>query len=512
MSETTNRITALPEQRAAEMAGAGTRLRPSHRTSRSHASLPRGLSYVAESRTHEGRFGRMFPHLPPYLPSDAEIRAIAQRMREDDHSAADGDNPDIPSGFTYLGQFVDHDITFDPSPLRERTEDPEALTNFRTPRFDLDSLYGRGPADDPYLYDQDNPGGFLVDRHDGLLDLPRNRQGRALIGDPRNDENTFVAHIHLTMLLFHNRVLQEIDTWTDRPLRDDEDRFDATQQVVRWHYQWVVVHDFLRRIVGSDTMDDVLVREPLFPGGHPVLQPRLKFFHWHVRPFIPVEFTGGAYRMGHSMVRARYVLNSIVPPESPPLLILPPEPISEADPLSHFGGFRPLPAHWQVEWPRLFDVSGPGQDNCQPSRLMDELVVPPLHTLPPEVAEGLASLPARNLTRGAHLGLPSGQDVAQAMGITPLTDAELGLPEPGPAPLWYYILREAKVQSGGTHLGAVGGRIVAEVFVGLLAEDPSSFLTRAPGWEPTLPSTQPGTFTMSDLITFTGFGLEEVTG
>lgn len=119
----------------------------------------------------------------------------------------------------------------------------------------------------------------------------------------------------------------------------------------------------------------------------------------------------------------------------------------------------------------------------------------------------MASLIRRNLTRGARLGLPSGQDVARAMGADPLTDAELALPQKGPAPLWYYVLREAELRADGRHLGPVGGRIVAEVFCGLLAADPTSYLSCDPGWRPFLPSAVPDDFTMADLIKFTGFGI-----
>ena len=98
------------------------------------------------------------------------------------------------------------------------------------------------------------------------------------------------------------------------------------------------------------------------------------------------------------------------------------------------------------------------------------------------------------------------------MGHDPLTDADLELPGGGPAPLWYYILKEASVQAGGQHLGQVGGRIVAEVFLGLLEKDPSSYLRNDPRWKPFLPSAQAGDFTMPDLVTFSGHGLQTISG
>lgn len=490
-----------PEQLTVEIAGGGSELGQPAAPERSHGYLVRGLGQLPTSHLAQGRFGRMFRRLPPLVPSAERIDQIAQRMVEASPTGTDGDNDKIPAGYTYLGQFLDHDLTFDPTPLGERQNDPDALTNFRTPRFDLDSVYGRGPADQPYLYEDPRAGRLLIGEHDNELDLPRNGRGTALIGDPRNDENVLVSQLHLTMLQFHNKVLDKV---CDLPVdvRGDESRFAVAQRVVRWHYQWMLVHDFLRRVVGDKTLNAVLVREPLIPGGQPVEQVRLQFLHWSRQVFMPVEFSVAAYRFGHSMIRSGYALNSIV--RAP---IFTPDPASK-DPLAHLGGFRPLPPFWQIEWARFFPLAG--QPAPQSSRKIDTALAPPLFEMPPEQAVGLRSLAARNLTRGARIGLPAGQDVARAMGVTPLTDAELALPTPGPAPLWYYILREAQERAGGRHLGPVGGRIVAEVFLGILREDPSSYLSNEPGWRPFLPSATPDTFTMPDLIAFTGFGLSPV--
>ncbi|HEX2312089.1 MAG TPA: peroxidase family protein [Thermomonospora sp.] len=491
-----------PEQMVVDAEGYGDRLGQPAMPERTHGYVVRGMARVPQSRSYEGRFGRMFRRLPPFLPTDAQIDALAEAMVEHDGG---GDNPDIPAGYTYLGQFVDHDLTFDPASSLERQNDPDALTNFRTPRFDLDCVYGSGPADQPYLYDRRREGGpfLLVGEHDDELDLPRNGQGTALIGDPRNDENVFVSQLHLTMLLFHNKVMEQLREFPEAGGAD----FAAAQRTVRWHYQWMVVHDFLRRIVGEQTFGEVLKREPKMPGGRPAERVELRFFSWRVRPFIPVEFSAAAYRFGHSMVRARYLLNSTVPD----LPIFTSEPV-EKDPRSHFGGFRILPPLWQVEWCRFFSVNGQGDGPLQPARLIDTRVAPPLHALPPEVAPGMSSLIRRNLTRGARLGLPSGQDVAAAMGAEPLTPEELGLPDRRPVPLWYYVLREAEVRAGGHHLGPVGGRIVAEVFLGLMAADPAAYLSVDPTWTPFLPAVARGDFTMADLIAFTGFGLKVIEG
>ena len=468
------------------------------RSARGHGYDLRGLSYLPVSRLHEGRFGRMF-RLPPFVPSDERIGEIAALLVENlSGPAPELDNPDIPAGYTYLGQFIDHDLTFDPASSLERQNDPDALTNFRSPRFDLDCVYGRGPVDDPFLYDKASGGQkLLIGHHDDEDDLPRNSQNTALIGDPRNDENIFVSQLQLTMLKFHNAVMDLVATGPGLR-RGSETGFEATQRIVRWHYQWLVVHDFLRRVVGQEMLDSVLDES----GPYPRVDRR--FYKWTNDPFMPVEFSVAAYRFGHSMIRGRYQLNTLVGP----LPIFTADPVGQ-EPLGHFGGFRVLPPFWTIEWARFFEVDGAaiGVDGPQASRLIDAKLADPLKALPPEIGGDRPSLIDRNLTRGARLLLPSGQDVAWYMGADVLSDADLALPGGGPAPLWYYLLKEAQVQAGGRHLGQVGGRIVAEVFLGLLEKDPSSYLRNEPTWRPFLPSATAGDFTMGDLIAFAGHGL-----
>lgn len=482
-------------------ATSGRQFGMAHRPARGHGHEMRGLSHVPVSRLFEGRFGRMF-RLSPYVPDADRIARIADRMLEGTagHDGAKLDNPCVPAGYTYLGQFIDHDLTFDPVSLLTRQNDPDALTDFRSPRFDLDCLYGRGPADDPFLYDK-SPGRedmFLIGRNDEDADddLPRNIQKTALIGDPRNDENIFVSQLHLTMLKFHNAVVAHV---RDNPgvKRDSETTFEAVQRIVRWHYQWIVVHDYLRRTVGQAMLDEVLdVQDGI---------PRLNLRHYTVRttePYMPVEFSVAAFRFGHSQIRQRYSLNSLV--RDKPVFC--PGSVAE-NPLGHFGGFRALPGFWTVEWRRFFDVAGEGDGELQFSRRIDTMLADPLRQLPTEIGGNRPSLIDRNLTRGAQLSLPSGQTVAEAMEAPVLTDAELALPDGGPAPLWYYVLREASVKADGMHLGPVGGRLVAEVFLGLLAKDPSSYLRQDPRWTPFLPSRTPNQFAMPDLIAFAGHGL-----
>lgn len=456
---------------------------------------PRGINAAPQSSSTEGRFGRMFRNLPVFDVKDDVLKEIAADMVEK-ADARGRDNPDIPSGYTYFGQFVDHDITLDKVSALDRANDPDALRNFRTPRFDLDSLYGSGPVASPELYDRNSPGGvkLLVGRNpdqapDGTglekEDLPRNSQGVAIIGDPRNDENVIVSQLHLTFIRFHNKVVDQVIQNTDLE-RDAGELFKEASRIVRWHYQWVVIHDFLKRIATAARVDRLMKPDE---EGNPT--PRLKFYKPKNTPFMPVEFSVAAYRFGHSMVRPTYVINNTVP-ELPIFL-----PSGKAGPLDDFRGFRPLPAFWTVSWKKFFKI---GNEAPQASRKIDTKLADGLSKLPGERGE-MRSLPLRNLRRGRALGLPSGRRVALAIGgQDPLSPRELG--RDNPVPLWFYILKEAEVREKGARLGQVGARIVAEVLIGLLAGDPLSYLRVEPQWRPTLPAAKKGEFTMADLIKF----------
>jgi hypothetical protein len=483
--------------------------------------LSEGMAAVPQGPLFEGRFGRMFREQPVFDVDNKTLHALAKTMSQQRID----ENPNIPAGFTYLGQFVDHDITFDPNSSLQKANDPEGLVNFRSPRFDLDSLYGRGRDDSPYLYDQTSPNdvkllvGRIIDdqgrRVEGQHDLPRNEQERALIGDPRNDENTFVSQLHLLFIKFHNRVVDKV--MADRPELEDDDLFKEVQRIVRWHYQWVVVFDFLRCTIPRGMLDRLLVRDD-----DGLREVRLKFYRPRLRPVMPVEFSVAAYRFGHSQVRGGYKLNRVVrAPTFVPSAELPPKD----DPrfrIADFRGFRALPPRWTASWSFFFDgLDVPEQvgDEVQKSLKIDTNIAGPLATALPDTDHTDPddfSLPRRNLMRGKRLGLPSGQWVAKRMGVA--KDRILGgrdlfsdelVEEIGRkkvdklganTPLWYYVLKEAEVQQNGERLGAVGGRIVAEVLLGLLDSDPLSFLSVQPNWSPEL--AEGDQFTMADLIRF----------
>jgi hypothetical protein len=454
----------------------------------------RGLG-APRSPLFEGRFGRMFRNLPALDPGIDAINALVKLMQEAGQ-AGSADNAKIPAGYTYFGQFVDHDITFDPLSVLQKANDPDALVDFRTPRFDLDSLYGGGPADAPYLYESNSPSNrgvkLLVGHNDESKgferdDLQRNQQGRALIGDPRNDENLIVSQLQLLFIRFHAKVVDRVRKATEL---EGADLFAEAQRLVRWHYQWIVTHDFLDRIAGT------AARSAAFAGR--------RFYTWENEPYMPVEYSGAAYRFGHSMVRAAYDLNETI--QDIPLFADADKP----DPLEHLGGFRRLPGLWSVDWSFFFKTAS---RKPQLSRHIDTRLSLPLFKLPLGLDSGRHALAQLNLRRGRALGLPSGQDVAGAMSAAPLTGAALGLdaidlPAAGKAklkaatPLWYYVLREAEV-GGGEQLGPVGGTIVAEVLVGLLQGDPLSYVNQRPAWKPELPGATAGEFTMADLVKFT---------
>lgn len=322
-------------------------------------------------------------------------------------------------------------------------------------------------------------------------DLQRNSQGTALIGDPRNDENIIVSQLHLSFLKFHNRVPEFVRE--TRGMTGFE-AFHEAQRLVRWHYQWVVVDDYLRRTVGDQTLNQILIPpDPDNPNDVPQIETR--FYKWKRQPFLPVEFSVAAFRFGHSQVRATYKINDLVP--ELPIFAQSEEP----GPLDDFRGGRHLPAQWMVDWSFFFDTAGPGSSK-QKSLLIDAKLAEGLFKLPGEPPER-ESLALRNLARGSRFALPSGRRVARSMLIEPLTRERLGLDHP--APLWFYVLKEAELTSGGQHLGAAGGRIVAEVLLGLLAGDPLSYVNVDPDWKPTLPNADgDGRFTLVDILHFAG--------
>ncbi|MGF1610623.1 MAG: heme peroxidase family protein [Kiloniellales bacterium] len=440
-----------------------------------HHPDPHG--YTNGEANGEGRFGRLFSKLAPAYLDPAHLRDLGKKGGIMDSGAIVTKSTTVTLGFVFLGQFIDHDITLDVTSSLERRNDPLATRNFRTPALDLDCVYGSGPEASPFLYDPNQPAPFtdkMLLIGQGGIDLPR-IAGKAIIGDPRNDENRVISQLQLAFLKFHNAAVQSLAGTVP-----DGELFEAAERLVRWHYQWIILTEFLPRMIGPALTDDILCngrRHYCFEG----------------RPFIPIEFSAAAYRFGHSMVPNRLAANG-----------------THGD-VELFGpelgtGFTPVAdADGTIEWSRFFDT---GAGLVQFADKLDGKLASDLLELE-FVAQGEKSLATRNMLRGQSFGLPSGQAVAEAMGEMPLTASELGLSGVlgDCTPLWFYILKEAELRTNGEHLGPVGGRIVGEVLVGLMDYDQTSLLSEAPNWQPTLPrrnGTTTGPFTIGDLLHVAG--------
>lgn len=469
--------------------------------------------------TEGSNFGYMFADLQKdpanRLPATSEtvlaLKQLAKTMTDMDENlpgnGADGPgDSDIPAAYTYFGQFLDHDITFDRDGLAiELLADPglqplpslKGLKNTRSSTVDLDSVYAVPPeARDgdrlvvgPVTPLNGNNRPLLRPAGKGdLNDLPRQKRDpnpaidrAALIGDPRNDENTIVAQLHAAFLKAHNSLVDEKRT------------FDTARRDLILRYQAVVLHDFAKQVCDPAVVDDVLKNGPRF---------------WRVYSaaelFMPVEYSAAAYRFGHSMVRKQYDFNVNFTAEF----------IATFNELFSFtalsgqigevitaDGFDTLPENWIIEWERFLPL---GAAEPQKARLIDPRLTDPLSHLRNTfgVHEGeefprgsqarqLAPMLAmRNLLRGYLFGLPTGQAVARLMGVEALEHASLLAALPTPemktaaapfvqaTPLWFYVLAEAGNPNGpaGRHLGPVGSRIVAETLWNLVKHSSVSLL------------------------------------
>ncbi len=466
------------------------------------------------------RFCRLFPDLPKFQPDDAALITLGQAL-DDPFVPGSGDST-IPAGFTYFGQFVDHDITFDRTDgIPSGSLDPADIEQGRTPALELDSVYGRGPALSPELYEADGVHlkvGITTGRPIfGVTDtfpndLPRHaadgtdQAKKAIIGDPRNDENLIVAQTHVAFLKFHNKVVDQLQA-SGVPAAQ---LFQQARKTVVQHYQSIVLHDFVPRLVDPAVYSDVMKygRKYFYPEGY-LSRKNL---------CMPVEFSVAAYRLGHSLVRSAYQWNRVFSSTGLAGFIPALNLFFEFSKVSgDLGGEPTLPSDWIADFQRLYDFSESGgvrHPQLNLTRQIDTALAGGLQTLP-EFASApephLRSLAARNLLRGRLLGLPTGQDVAAKLGVPALTAAEIAT---GPhaaillssgfdtqTPLWFYILKEAEVRQAGQRLGGVGSRLVVETFHGLVEGSEHSILKQA-GWKPSLPATQADHFTMNDLLLF----------
>ena len=474
-----------------------------------------GILTPAEAATPADRFGRIFPGQPSFAPATAQVRAAltdigkpgglldardnlaagpVQLIVDPNLSLNNRDNPFHTAGTTFFGQFLDHDMTFDTtSPLGVPTP-PESSLNSRTPALDLDSVYGGGPVASPHLYQSDRIK-LRIESGGRFEDVPRNANGSAIIADPRNDENMIISGLQAAFILAHNRIVDQLRSQGV----PSSQQFDTARRTLTWHYQWIIVHEFLPQVIGFGVTQDILAhgRRSYRPEPGPA--------------FIPVEFQGACYRFGHSMVRPSYRANLAGNPDGTPFfgMIFDPAGEGQADPVDLRGGRRA--SRRFIGWQTFFNFGGNQAQHVRPNKRIDRRISTPLFNLPlGTIGNGQppTSLPARNLLRHLTWTLPSGQRLAQVMGQPSLDRSQLrelagyGLGLDANTPLWYYTLAEAELIVDGIHLGPVGGRIVGEVFIGLMQLDPRAYLKVQPSWRPTLPSQTNGSFVMTDLLRF----------
>ena len=479
----------------------------------------RTLEAAAEAVTPPFRFSRMGPGGGGHQLGDSNRKKLGNAM-----AAGGGGASLIPAGYTYLGQFVDHDLTFDKTNVMLGANiSPAALLQARSPSLDLDSLYGAGPGDpqSARFYQPDalhlKMGKTVAEEgipaKDGF-DLPRGAgataaaKRKAIIPDPRNDENLAVAQTHLAMIRFHNRVVDTLPASV--PLAQ---RFTKAREIVTKHYQWMLRTDYLPRICAPGVVNNVFSSgRKAFEVGVPATD----------APTMPIEFSVAAFRLGHAMIRRAYNWNRIFD-----------DGFGSLDLLFEFtahsgtlGGNQRLPSTWIADFRRLYNFGEAGRaDLTVPAakfnRAMriDTTLVNPLKFLPGFPDGPQANLAFRNLTRARMVRLATGQQMAtflrgKGVTVTTLTRRQLrdgnggasldALTQPQrdalfrDTPLWFYILREAELNGG--KLKGVGARIVAETFHRAM-EGSEVSIVRDPTWRPSL-GPNSSTFRMVDLLLF----------
>ena len=472
------------------------------------------------------RFSRLGPKGTGKQLGEPNHRKLARAM-----TAGRGGFGNIPAGYTYVGQFVDHDLTFDRSTVALGKNIPIAkLIQDRSPSLDLDSLYGAGPGDPESVKFSSDGVHLKMGKTDAVgpppfqardgFDLPRvggsgskAKKRQALIPDPRNDENLAVAQTHLAMIRFHTRVVDSLPN-----AMPDTQKFATARDIVTRHYQWMLRTDYLPRIASSSVVNNV------FSQGRKAFEVGVDAMSV---PTMPIEFSIAGFRLGHAMVRDTYDWNAAFPSGQGTLSFL-----FEFSGLGGtlFGGVR-LPSNWIADWRRLYDfkkeqnrndLAPPGSVNK--AMRIDTTLAPTLHVLPPGASgsdkPGIHNdLAFRNLRRARMVRLATGQQMAtflKGKGVTlnKLTraqirdgknGAELDALTPGQrdglltnTPLWFYILREAELNNG--RLNGVGARIVAETFHRAM-EGSTSSIVRDPAWRPSLGPNNT-TFRMTDLLMF----------
>src|SRR5215218_343218 len=458
------------------------------------------------------------------LASGAPLaRAIRKRLAQA-MTAGGGTDSGIPAGYTYLGQFIDHDLTFDKTDVALGTDvAPADLIQGRSPSLDLDSMYGAGPGDpeSEQFYESNGrklklgktaaagPGRLAA--HQGF-DLPRSASRKlAVVPDHRNDENLAVAQTHLAFMRFHNRVVDELASVPA------DKRFRRARSAVVKHYQWMIRHDYLPRIC-DPAVDDVFTngRKVFEVGATPADVPTM-----------PIEFSVAAFRLGHSMIRRSYNWNVEFDAGTGTLPLL----FDFTGTSGFLGEGSRLPSNWIADWRRMYSfqqaaLKVPAAKSNR-ARRIDTLLVNPLGELPPGSFGAtkapkdalVANLAFRNLARAKMVRLATGQGMAQRLAdrgvaVTPLTKAQIRDGDGGASlaglsadqraaltertPLWFYVLREAEFNGG--RLAGVGARIVAET-IHRAMEGSRWSIVRDTAFKPSF-GPDGDTFDMRDLLFF----------
>lgn len=433
-------------------------------------------------------FNRLFPEATqPITPSqESGLIKLGQAMR-DVQERAGQDTPKI--GYTYFGQFVDHDLTQDRTLLNGPYQNPADTRNYRTGYLDLDNVYGGGPTDSgsSRLYEGpveaatfiigSTPLGHPRDVHfvDGKPMIPDD-------GDPRDLENVMVRQIHVLLMKFHNETIRQLTAnppliiFPDGTQPTGGSFFDQARKLVTWHYQWIVRNKYFEAILKRDIWYKLIDRTL------PIT--RQTDFS------IPIEFATAAFRFGHSMVRNSYPLNcKNVDVQLTDLVADPERPM-------------PLADNQIIEW-GLFFLGLAASRPSTGSSFIDTSITGALHDMPP------ISLPVRALLRGARYKIASGQQVFEEflranlvtegdrlsadeltrdvhnVSGTELKNANLQ----DNTPLFYYILKEAELrENDGRTLGSLGSLIIAQVIETALQSDLESYISvfgtgwRRPSW------------------------------
>lgn len=454
-----------------------------------------------------GNYGRMLRRgAEPTAELLGKLTTLGRGLLEDEALTTEGN---IKAGYTYFGQFIDHDLTFDLPLEQAGIQEPEDIPNGRSPWLDLDQVYGGGPGRNPDIYEGD--AGSERFKIVGKGDVPM-VNGRKLLGDPKDNrdlENVILLQFHVLFMKLHNLAIDQCmgpEMVNIGP--EHGTRFARAHRLVLWQYQYLVENDYLPHVVNETIRQNIRAQGP--------------HFKWTGGFFIPIEFSNAAFRFGHSMVRATYTLNE-QHRDTPLKVLMDPKLTTE-----------PLKDEWIIDWHHFF-----GGSPAAPSQPIDVRLTKDLGKLlpftknifanpallrvhPVPLSDGPDELPVRTLLRAARNRLPTGQVAADMFEQNPLTADQLtgrcsstGQPDKAgkalieaglenETPLFFYILREAEV-GGGERLGAVGSRIVADVIEGSLENAPDVYPRacankwRPPRWK--LPDGSPVTVEhMSELI------------